>query len=261
MRPVEAALYEGVVVHKRLRPRLHGLRYRVFSVLLDCSALDDLSRRLRLFSHNRFNLFSLHDRDHGDGTPLGDYLASIAERSGVGGEVARFMMLCYPRVLGYVFNPLTVYFGLDAQDRTRLLIYEVTNTFGERRSYVLPVGRQDDEVITQGCRKRLFVSPFNRVEGRYLFHVTPPGPDLTVGVALETDEGPLLKAHFRGQHRPLSDATLLRALARTGWLTVKVIAGIHYEAAKLWAKGMRPVKRPRHPRAQVSFIPAPKEGL
>ena len=260
MSPVDAALYEGVVVHKRLQPRLHRLRYRVFSILFDCDALDALGRRLRLFSHNRFNLFGLYDRDHGDGGTLTDYLGSLAARSGVDCEIAHFMMLCYPRVLGYAFNPLTVYFGLDGKHRVRLLIYEVNNTFGERRTYVLPADPQGGDVITQGCRKRLYVSPFNRVEGRYLFHVTPPGTDLTVGVALETDAGPVLKAHFRGERRELSDATLLRALARTGWMTVKVIAGIHYEALKLWAKGMRPVKRPRHPRTGLSFIAAPKES-
>lgn len=261
MKPVSHALYLGTVVHKRMRPRLHALRYSVFSCLFDCDQIGRLDARLRLFSYNRFNLISLHDRDHTDGRSLKDYLRSIAAGSGRGNEISRFMMLCYPRVLGYAFNPLTVYFGLDTNDRVRLVIYEVRNTFGEQQTYVLPADPEKSGLIDQQCRKRFYVSPFNAVEGRYSFHATPlSGDDLTVGVALKTDQGPLLKAHFRGTRQVLNDATLLRALARTGWMTVKVIAGIHFEALKLWAKGLPIVKRPPAPVAPITYIAAAKES-
>jgi DUF1365 family protein len=262
MTSISHGLYLGSVVHKRMRPRAHALRYSVFSCLFDCDQIGELDARLRLFSYNRFNLFSLHDRDHTDGRSLGEYLRSIAERSGRGGEVSRFMMLCYPRVLGYVFNPLTVYFGLNTNDCVRLVVYEVRNTFGERKTYVLPAEPDENGLVDQQCRKRFYVSPFNAVEGRYSFHTTPlGGDDLTVGVALKTDAGPVLKAHFRGKRQPLSDRTLIRALARTGWMTVKVIAGIHIEALKLCAKGLRVVKRPPAPATPVTYIAAPKESM
>lgn len=254
------ALYDGEVVHTRVRPRTHTLRYRVFALLFDINGLDGLSRRLRLFSHNRFNLFSLYDRDHGDGSPLGAYLAGIAAEAGCTQTVQRFVMLCYPRILGYAFNPLTVYFGIDAEERVRLIVYEVNNTFGERKTYVLPVVHGAGEVIAQSCNKELYVSPFNTTSGTYSFRVTPPGDDLTIGVALKDGAQAVLKAHFRARRRELTDGTLLKALGRTGWLTVKVTAAIHFEAARLWLKGLRIKPRPPAPRAPVTIVDISSQG-
>ena len=256
-----SALYNGVVVHKRVRPVEHALRYHVFSLLIDCEDLPSLSRRLRLFSYNRFNLCSLHDSNHGDGTPITDYLSGIAAQSGVDG-IERFKMLCYPRVLGYVFNPVTIYFGLDAHGNLLLLVYEVNNTFGERQTYVVPVGPQSGkDTVHQHCAKTFFVSPFNSVDGRYSFHVTPLEEEITVGIALHTDEGPLLKAFFRGERTELTDATLAKALARTGWLSLKVIAAIHYEALKLWLKGLRLMPRPQRPKSAIAYVSPPGERV
>ena len=260
MKRASDALYIGKVVHRRMRPVTHKLRYSVFSVLFDCDRLESLDQRLRLLSYNRFNLFSLYDRDHGDGTPLQTYLKRISESSERAGEVSRFVMLCYPRILGYVFNPLTVYFGLNAEDRIRLVIYEVNNTFGERMTYVLPAEPDENGIIAQSCRKRLCVSPFNDDTGTYSFHASSLDEAVTVGVALRDETGPLLIAYFHGQRTELSDGTLLKALARTGWMTVKVMAGIHYEAAKLWLKGMRLRPRPARPETEISYINAPKES-
>lgn len=260
MKPVGNALYIGDVVHKRLRPVHHALRYRVFSCLLDCNQLAETADKLKLFSYNRFNLFSLFDCDHTDGESLRDYLDDIAQQSGQGKNVTRFMMLCYPRVLGYVFNPLTVYFGLDVQDRVVLTVYEVRNTFSGLQTYVLPARADESGVLHQQCEKEFYVSPFNAVEGRYQFHATPLADDFTLGVALSTSDGPLLKTHFRGQRHSLSDAMLLRALAQTGWMTVKVMAGIHYEALKLFLKGLRPVPRPvMAPKRAITYLGEPKE--
>lgn len=256
------AVYDGTVVHKRLRPRLHALRYKVFSLLLDVSHLDEAAQKLRVFSHNSFNLISIYDADYGDGSSLPDYLQGIARQGGYGDTITRFRMLCYPRILGYVFNPLTVYFGLDREDRIRLLIYEVSNTFGERKTYVLPaVTNTDQDIIAQSCRKRFYVSPFNTGEGRYRFHVTAPRDALTVGIALDDGDGPLLKAYFQGTHAPFSDRALLQSLGRTGWMTVKVIAGIHFEAAKLWLKGVRIVRRPPPPKDPITFVDRPNESF
>lgn len=259
-RPVEG-LYFGDVVHSRVRPVRHKLRYRVFSVLFDCSTLDALGRRLRLFSRNRFNLFSLYDRDHGDGSsPLNDYLETIASRAGYDGTVERFLMLCYPRILGYAFNPLTVYYGVDTADRVRLMIYEVNNTFGERQTYVLPVAQEGDGPIAQSCAKRLYVSPFNGPKGTYNFRLTPPLEELTVGVALRDDDGPVLRAHFHGEREALTDGALLRVLGKTGWMTVKVTVGIHYDALKLWLKGLRLKPRPAAPERAIDYGGAREEN-
>jgi uncharacterized protein len=253
MKNSRSALYDGVVVHRRLRPIRHELRYRVFSLMVDCAEIPALSRKFRLLSYNRFNLFSLHDSDHGDGTPLSNYLAGIAQASGCE-DVKRFLMLTYPRVLGYVFNPITVYFGLDDAGETKLLIYEVNNTFGERKTYVIPAGADSGGAIDQSCRKELFVSPFNAVEGRYDFHLTPIGETLAVTVSLSGGEGRVMTAYFSGRRVELSDASLLRSVARTGWMTGKVMVAIHFEAMKLWLKGLRLVKRPPPPAAPVTYV-------
>ncbi|WP_246272997.1 DUF1365 domain-containing protein [Oricola thermophila] len=259
MRPGEG-IYLGDVVHTRVRTVHHKLRYRVFAVLFDCTTLDALDRRLRLFSRNRFNLLGLYDRDHGDGTDIASYLDDLARQAGMEGTVSRFLMLCYPRVLGYAFNPLTVYYGLDDEDRVCLVVYEVNNTFGERKTYVLPAAQSDSGTITQSCAKRLQVSPFNGPTGTYSFHLTVPLEEITVGVALRDEEGPVLKAHFHGRQAPLTDAGLLRAVARTGWMTVKVTAGIHYEALKLWMKGLRLQPRTVAPKRSVDLGVRPENA-
>lgn len=255
MTSLSDSLYLGSVVHKRLRPVQHALSYRVFSVFLDCDRLDQTATKLRLFSHNRFNLFSLYDRDHGDGTRLSEYLLRVASASGLGADVKRFMMLCYPRILGYAFNPITVYFGLDKTGEVALMIYEVNNPFGHRKSYVLPVSGGGDDLIAQSCRKRLYVSPFNTDTGSYRFAVKPPRESVTIGVALTTDLGPTMKAHFHGKRHELTDSNLLKALMKTGWMTLKVTAAIHYEALKLWLKGLRIVARPGPPQDPISYHP------
>lgn len=237
------AIYIGTVSHSRVHPVEHRLRYRVFSLMFDCERLDAINGRFRLLSYNRPNLFSVKDRDHGDGTPLRDYLSRIAQDAGCGDTVLRFLMLCYPRVFGYVFNPLTVYYGLDAEGRVRLLVYEVNNTFGQRTTYVLPVADGQDGTIAQTCSKRLYVSPFNTASGHYSFRITPPADRIAVGVTLKEDGVPILKALFAGERHPLSDLELVRALASVGWVTAKVIIGIHFEATRLWLKGLRPVRR------------------
>jgi len=249
-------LYRGEVVHARLRPVRHKLSYRVFSLLVDVDRLDGLAGRLRLFGYNRPSVLSIRDADHGDGGPLRQWLDRMAREAGVT-PPARYLMLAYPRVLGFVFNPLTTYFGLDDEGVPRLMVYEVNNTFGDRHTYVLPVeGQGADGLIHQSCAKRMYVSPFNEVEGEYLFHVTPPADEVTVGVALRTGKGPLLRAHFRGRHEPITDAGLMRALIAYGWMTVGVIAGIHWEALKLWVKGLRLKDRPKVRRDGDAHRPA-----
>ncbi|PZF77364.1 DUF1365 domain-containing protein [Aestuariivirga litoralis] len=250
----ETCLYHGEVVHRRLSPLRHQLRYRVYNILADVDRLDELARSCRLFSYNRLNLFSIMDRNHGpgDGTPVREHAWSLV-RAAEGGEgVRRIFMFCYPSVLGYVFNPLTVYYGVDAQGRLRLMIYEVNNTFGGRHSYVLPV---KSNVAQQSAPKHFFVSPFNAVEGRYLFNFTLPEERIALGVALTVGDKPVLKAYVSGQRKPLTDANLLRSFLSIPLLTLKVIGAIHLHALKLWWKGLKLNRRPRGPNHTVDFLP------
>ncbi len=242
-----AKLCHGTVVHRRYRPKVHGLRYRVFSLLVDLDHLDALSERLKLFSFNRRNLFSLHEKDHGTGAP-GGLKGTIVEKVEARYphlEIGRVVILCFPRVLGYVFNPLTVYYCYGPDDALKALVYEVNNTFGERHHYVLGVEGAQEGTLAQACSKKMYVSPFNAVDGAYEFHVSVPGEKVAVGVNLRVDGAPVLKAYLAAKTAVLSDRALMGAFARLPAMTFKVIAAIHWEALLLWAKGLKIKKRPR----------------
>lgn len=254
-------LYVGKVMHRRLRPAPHRLEYRVFSMLVDVDRLPETGRRLRLFSHNRFNLFSIHDRDHGTGKNLKAHLKDVARLALGHQRVQRFLMLCYPRVLGYVFNPLTVYYGLDASGRTIVTIYEVSNTFGERHTYALKADAGEDGLIRQDCQKVFHVSPFNRVSGSYAFRTRLPETTANVGILLSDEHGPLIAAHFSGTHRPMRDRTFAGLFLAHGPMTLKVWAAIRYEAIKLWAKRVPFYSKPPAPETLVTTGPEDHRDL
>lgn len=252
------AVYAGAVVHRRARPKRHALRYEVFSLLVDLDRLDELDRRLRLFSVGRFNLFSLMRQDFGphDGSDLAAFVRARARRAGLREEVARIRMLAYPRILGYAFNPITVYFLDNAAGETVMLLYEVSNTFGEHHFYHGLATDPEAPEIRHEAAKALYVSPFNTLEGRYRFAVRPPGERVFVGVTLTTGEGGLLTAYFNAARRPLTDGTLFGLALAYPFMTAKVTAGIHWEALLLWLKGVRPTLRLR--RERRARRPAPR---
>ncbi len=249
---VDAAIYRGEVVHARLHPVAHKLCYRVFSLLLDVNRVSETGKRLRLFSIDRFNLFSLHQRDHGhrDGSTLAQFVADQICEAGLESRIARSVVLLYPRILGFAFNPLTVYWCLDASGEPLLMIYEVRNTFGEDVTYVLKAGERHGVAWTHGIAKAFYVSPFNDVEGDYTFHVTAPVDELTIGVALKTGR-PILRTHFRATATALTDAALLKMFFAYPAMTAKIVGGIHWEAAKLWLKGMTLKTRPAPPEPRI----------
>lgn len=242
-------LYTGTVVHKRLSPKKHAFAYRVFCLHLDLDEINEVARNCRLFSRNRLNVLSFHDRDHGrgDGSDVAASVRELLRDADLTECGVRVSLLCYPRVFGYVFNPLSVYFCHTADGRLGAIVYEVTNTFHERRSYVLPVPADAGEVVTQRCGKAMYVSPFTGPSGDYGFHVRQPGDEVLVGVDLRIGDGTerlaVLKTHFRGERRLLSDMSILASVLRHPLMTIKVIAAIHFEAARLWSKGVAIVKR------------------
>ncbi len=252
MSQLASCIYEGIVVHKRLKPCRHAFAYRVFALCLDVDEIDRVDRSLRFFSRGKRNLLGFWDVDLGE--PGTDFVGAKARRLLAQSDLARFgariELVCYPRILGFVFNPLSVYFCRDAAGTVGAVIYEVTNTFGERTSYVLSTAGGGD-AITQDCAKEMYVSPFTSASGHYGFHCKAPSDRVVIGVNFREAGQPVLKTHFRGERRPLDDRTIARLMARYPLMTLKVFGAIHLEAARLWAKGVPIV--PRHASPAYSF--------
>jgi len=244
-------LYFGRVMHARVAPFRHRFEYRVFSALLDIDRLQDLARNTALFSYNRFNLFSFYDRDHGpkDGKTLRPWAERMLRDAGIEEPIGRIKLLCYPRILGYVFNPLSVYYCYDRHQRLIAMIYEVSNTFGEEHCYVGQVAESAGQELfnIQETQKVFYVSPFIEVSGQYLFRFDAPSKKIRLAVQQKENESPLLFTNFSGKFRPFSSKMLAAAFLKYPLMTLKVIAAIHWEALKLWRKGAKYVPQPARP--------------
>lgn len=247
-----SGLYRGSVVHTRVRPRRHHLRYRLMMVCLDLDEIAGIDRACRVFSHNRFNLFGFYDRDHGDGSDraLRDQMTDRLAEAGIALGGGSIRIVCLPRILGYVFNPISVYYCYDADGVLRAMLYEVNNTFGERHSYLIPV-KDHSNPIRQSCAKRLHVSPFMDMDMTYDFCVTQPDAHVSIAIAGHDRDGPLIATAFDGRRRDLSDRSLISAFFSYPLLTLGVIAAIHWEALKLVLKGIK--VRSHRPAPQHAF--------
>jgi DUF1365 family protein len=255
--PDAVSLYDGKVMHARLKPKPHRFVYRVFSLLIDLDRLERAGRISRLFSVGRFNLVAFHERDHGpgDGSSLSAHARELSARAGVDLAGGRVLLLCYPRILGYAFNPLATYWCYGTNGDLRAVIYEVTNTFKERHAYVAPV--REGELTAAGLRqtrdKLMYVSPFLDMAMSYAFRLRPPGDGVRLRILQHDIDGPILSATFAGERRALTSASLAGLCARMPLMTLKVIAAIHWEAARLWAKGMALAEHPPAPSASASY--------
>jgi DUF1365 family protein len=249
-----SCLYDAVVVHRRTRPVGHRLRYRISTLLLDLDELPALAQRLRLFALNRPGVVSFHERDHGAGvhTGLRAWVEAQMRAAGLAPDGGPIRLLAMPRVLGHVFNPLSVFFCHRRNGALMAVLYEVNNTFGQRHSYLIPV-TDAARPLRQRCDKAFYVSPFLPMDMRYRFRVAPPAETVSVGVYGDDAQGLLLAATLNGQRRALTDAALLGTVLRLQLLSLKVLAGIHWEALKLWRKGLRLVHRPPPPPHPVTI--------
>ncbi|WP_426608887.1 DUF1365 domain-containing protein [Bradyrhizobium sp. McL0616] len=243
-----ASLYFGDVMHARLKPIGHRFSYRVMSLLIDLDRLCEADRQSTLFGVNRAALYSFHEKDHGprDGSSLKAYAERCAAAHDIDLAGGRVELLCYPRLLGYGFNPLSVYFCYRVCGELALVVYEVRNTFGDIHPYVLPVrpGELNDSGLRQQHEKLFYVSPFMPMAMRYHFRLLPPSDTVKLRILESDREGPLLAATFSGRRRALTSHALLRSLVALPLVSFKVMSAIHWEALRLWLKGARLVPPP-----------------
>lgn len=251
--PADGALYAARVMHRRHVAPFYRFVYRVFYLLVDIDHLPALSRRLRLFSYNRFNCLSLHDRDHGDGRGLRAWAEDLLREHGVDLAGGRIRLLAFPRVFGLVFNPISLWYCEHADGALRAVIAEVNNTFGEKHSYVLasagaplPYGPMPEK------DKCFHVSPFFDNRGRYRFTLDEPGRRLRVAIRETRENLPLLDATIAGQRRALNDRVVLAQVLAMPWLMLKVVAAIHWQALKIWVRGGRFHRKPEPPAMRSS---------
>ncbi len=252
---IVSSLFQCEVGHVRVKPLRHALRMQIFYLWLD---LDDLNKKKwRLFSYNRFNLFSVNDRRWGkrDGTSVADHIRELAGATAGAGSARRIFMLCLPAVLGRVFNPITSYYCFDDQDQLTCLVFEVSNTFGQHHLYAV---RADQ--LENSTAKILHVSPFNVVEGYYHFKAPVPDLNLHLGVQLFTQDTLTLNTWVNGKQQSLTDFNLLKAFLRMPLLPLQVLAAIHWEAFKIWRKGLKVNTTPPSPTQAISVSPHFQQG-
>jgi len=240
----ESSIYIGNVIHKRFKPKIHFFKYKVFSILLDLSEINLLDKSLKIFSHNKFYIISFYDVDHGprDGTSLKKWVIKNLIENQINTEEIKIKLLCYPRIFGYVFNPLSVFFIYNKKSELISILYEVKNTFGEQHTYIFKTN-ENDNLIKNTCKKKFHVSPFIEMDCNYFFRILNPGENLSVKIDQYDQEGKILFASQDGKRSNLTSKNLMNSYLKHPLMTFKIISAIHFEAFKLWFKGIKFIKK------------------
>ena len=251
---ISSCIYNGNVIHKRFKPKEHFFKYKVFSLFIDLSELNELNDKLKFFSLNKFNLISFYEKDHGDrdGSSLFEWVKKNLINNEISTDNIKVKLLCYPRIFGYVFNPLSIFFVYDENDYLISILYEVKNTFGEQHTYVFKT-EKGRNLIENSCNKKFHVSPFIEMECKYYFKILIPENKLSVIINQSDDTGKLLYASQDGIKKKLNSKNLILSYITHPLMTFKIIGAIHYEALKLWLKGIKFVKKKLKIKNNISF--------
>jgi DUF1365 family protein len=251
---MDALLFFGEVMHSRLRPRRNRFRYPVFFLRFRVDAMDEM--RGPLLSVDRWNLFSVQRRDHGprDGSDLDAWARRILAEENLTSADGAILLQTFPRVLGYVFNPVSFWLCHDRHGGLRAVLCEVSNTFGERHNYLL--AHPDQRRIAPGdwlaARKVFHVSPFCEVRGSYRFRFALDPEHCGVRIDYQDGGETLLVTAVRGRATPLTTHALWRAFLLYPWMTAAVIARIHWQALRLWRKGLPFFHKPLPPARETT---------
>ena len=233
---MNSCIYNGIVKHQRFKPIEHSLNYRTFSILLDLDEIENLAKSISIFSLNKFNIFSFYNRDHGerDGSSLKDWVKKNLKKFNISNNITKIKLLCYPRMFGYVFNPLSIFYCYENKD-LKAIFYEVKNTFNEQHTYIFKI--KNNEKIEQKCKKKFYVSPFMDMETYYNFKLINPKEKLSIFIRQTDEEETVLTATQTGDKKEFSFKQLLINFFKYPLMTIKIISTIHYEAFFLWKKG------------------------
>ena len=248
-----SSIYNGTVIHKRFKPKIHFFKYKVFSLLIDLSDLNYLNKNISFFSYNSFNLISFFDKDHGDrdGSSLIDWVKKNLMKNNINSENIKIKLLCYPRIFGYVFNPLSVFFVYDQNENLISILYEVKNTFGEQHTYIFKA--ENNNLLQHNCSKKFHVSPFIEMNCNYFFRILRPSEKISVVIDQYQLNEKILFASQDGKRVDFNSKELLKSYLNHPLMTFKIISAIHFEAFKLWIKGIKFIKKKFKIKNNITF--------
>ena len=237
-------IYTGNVVHKRFKPKIHFFKYKVFSLLIDLSEIHLLDKELKIFSYNKFNIISFYDKDHGarDGSSVENWVKENLKKNNINTNDIQIKLLCYPRILGYVFNPLSVFYIYDKNSNLISILYEVKNTFGEQHTYIFKTDINNN-LVQHMCKKKFHVSPFIEMDCVYFFRLLKPGNKISIIIDQNDKEGKILYASQDGVKSEITNSNIATSYLKHPLMTFKIILAIHFEAFKLWSKGIKFIKK------------------
>ena len=244
MSPFNSCIYSGFVTHRRFKPKRHFFTYKTFSLLINLHEIENLGKKIKFFSYNKFNIISFYDADHGprNGDSLINWVKNTLADANINIGSGTIKLLCYPRFFGYVFNPLSIFYCYDDNLQLKAVLYEVKNTFNEQHTYVFSVS-QSSNLILHKCDKKFYVSPFMEMKTFYNFRLLKPGKILNIFIKQKDAEGTLLTACQVGKKIDMTSKNLFFQFFTHPLMSFKVIAAIHFEAFRLWIKGVKHVKR------------------
>ena len=233
---MNSCIYNGTVKHQRFKPIKHTLNYKTFSMLIDLDEIESLAKNISIFSLNKFNIFSFYNIDHGkrDGSSLKNWVLKNIKKFNISDNITKIKLLCYPRMFGYVFNPLSIFYCYE-NNSLKAIFYEVKNTFNEQHTYIFKI--KNEEKIEQQCKKKFYVSPFMDMETYYNFKLLNPKEKLSIFIKQTDGEETILTATQIGDKKEFSFKQLLINFFKYPLMTIKIISSIHYEAFFLWKKG------------------------
>ena len=249
-----SSIYNGTVIHKRFKPKKHFFKYNVFSLFIDLSELYHLDKTIKIFSYNKFNLVSFHEKDHGerDGSSLADWVKKKLNENKIDTKDIKIRLLCYPSIFGYVFNPLSVFYIYDVGEKLICILYEVKNTFDEQHTYIFKLDSEKN-LHQHNCSKKFHVSPFIEMNCKYFFRLLKPGEKISVIIDQYQTNEKLLYASQDGLRVDFTSKELVKSYLRHHLMTFKIIIAIHFEAFKLWMKGIKFIKKKLKIKNNITF--------
>jgi len=239
-----SCIYSGHVTHERFKPKRHFFSYKTFSLLIDLNEVEDIEKKIKFFSYNKFNVLSFYNIDHGnrDGSSLIKWVKIKLKKSKININISKIKLLCYPRFFGYVFNPLSIFYCYDKNSKLKIVLYEVKNTFNEQHTYIFRC-LTSSNLILHKCNKKFYVSPFIEMKTFYNFRLLKPGKKINILIKQNDEKGLLLIARQVGKRLDLTGKNLFFEFIKHPLMSAKVILAIHFEAFRLWFKGIKHVKK------------------